>query len=105
MPAGPSIITSRASAKVSPTSAMRRDGGLGEIGIAERDAAHPFGAGARLAGAASAEHEPDRPGLVHAGEARQALFGPAAERPMAQDALEIVLRPGDRRVREPPLPP
>ena len=53
---GPSIITSRTSCSVSPTSAMRavRRAGIRRMAVHQR--AHELGAGARLAGAAPAQH-------------------------------------------------
>ena len=80
-------------------------GRLGEIRVAERHAAHPFGARPRLAGAAAAEHQPDGPGIAPSAQAGHALVRPAAQRPMAERADEIGLRPGGRRFREPPPPP
>ena len=60
-PDGPCTITSRTSASVSPTSAMRSTGAAAKPAAAERQRPHPFGAGARLARAAPAEHQPGRP--------------------------------------------
>ena len=65
-PDGPSTITSRAAAKVSPTSAMRAHRLWRQPAEAGGEARHPFGAGARLAGAAPAEDEPGRPVVARA---------------------------------------
>ena len=60
-PDSPFTITSRTSAIVSPTSAMRSTALPARDACAEHQRPHPFGAGARLAGAAAAEHQPGRP--------------------------------------------
>ena len=100
-PETPSIITSRTSAKVSPTSAIgpsrcrRRAVGRGPC-------PHPFGAGAGLARAAAAEEQPDQPVAR-----RLPLVGPRIGAPVAVHEFEfLVARPAEeaKRVLPPPQP-
>ena len=82
-PDTPSIITRRTSPIVSPTSAMRlRSDRHDRAQWPERLGAHPFGAGARLAGPASAEDQPHPPRLARIGRRRRQLVGPRPQRPM-----------------------
>ena len=68
-PETPSIITSRASCSVSPISAMRACGSSSAM------LAHPFGAGAGLAGAAPAEDQPGGPVVRRCWRARARVGG------------------------------
>ena len=94
----PSIITSRTSAPVSPMRAMRPAGAPRAWLEAERQRAHPFGAGARLAGAAPAEQQPGPPGRI----GRQ-LVGPGEERPPFGERAQALGRQRLKQAGERPL--
>jgi hypothetical protein len=56
----------------------------------ERLSAHPFSAGARLAGAASAEHEPGVPGRSRRGGDRRDLVGASQQPPVMDDPVPFL---------------
>ena len=89
-PETPSTITSRASCSVSPTSAMRA------CGSAHAKRAHPFGAGARLAGAAPAEDQPGGPLLAAIGPFRRALMAVRERREIGNKRVTILRLQLDR---------
>ena len=60
--------------------------------IGRGDAAHPFGAGARLAGAAAAEDEPCGPGLAVVGAFRRLLATQREEAEVTEQAAKFIPR-------------
>ena len=63
---------------------------FGQIGSGQRLRTHPFGARARLAGAAAAEQEPGVPGLAAGGEDGRQLIMARRQQPIEDDAVPLL---------------